>query len=68
MGEYVIDWGPVIGWIHLAKDGESLIVLLGGGTKRRQQADIDRALALHVEYKAQKAPASDRNKAKKRKR
>jgi putative addiction module killer protein len=68
IGEYVIDWGP--GYrIYLAKDGESLIVLFGGGTKRRQQADIDRALALHVEYKARKPPpASDSNKAKKRKR
>jgi len=45
IGEYVIDWGP--GYrINLAKDGESLIVLFGGGTKRRQQADIDRAKAL----------------------
>jgi putative addiction module killer protein len=67
IGEYVMDWGP--GYrIYLAKDGESLIVLFGGGTKRRQQGDIDRALALHVEYKARKAPASDGNKAKKRKR
>jgi putative addiction module killer protein len=67
IGEYVIDWGP--GYrIYLAKDGESLIVLFGGGTKRRQQADIDRALALHVEYKARKAPALDGNMAKKRKR
>jgi len=44
------------------------VVLLGGGTKRRQQADIDRALALHAEYKARKAPPLDGNKAKKRKR
>jgi putative addiction module killer protein len=67
IGEYVIDWGP--GYrIYLAKDGESLIVLFGGGTKRRQQADIDRAQALHAEYKARKALAPDGNKAKKRKR
>jgi len=26
----------------MAKDGDSLIVLFGGGTKRRQQTDIDR--------------------------
>jgi len=55
MGEYVIDWGP--GYrIYLAKDGDTLIVLFGGGTKRRQQADIDRAKALHSEYKARKSP------------
>ena len=58
IGEYVIDWGP--GYrIYLAKDGESLIVLFGGGTKKRQQADIDRAQALHTEYKAQKTPRSE---------
>jgi hypothetical protein len=38
-----------------------------GGTKKRQQADIDRAQALHAEYKARKAPAPDGHKAKKRK-
>ena len=38
MGEYVIDWGP--GYrIYLAKDGETLIVLFGGGSKRGQQRD-----------------------------
>jgi putative addiction module killer protein len=56
IGEYVIDWGP--GYrIYLAKDGDELVVLFGGGTKRRQQADIERAKALHAEYKARKAAA-----------
>ena len=56
IGEYVIDWGP--GYrIYLAKDGDALVVLFGGGTKRRQQADIERAKALHAEYKARKAAA-----------
>jgi putative addiction module killer protein len=55
LGEYVIDWGP--GYrIYLARDGEDLIVLLGGGTKKRQQRDIDRARDLLAEYKARKAP------------
>jgi putative addiction module killer protein len=54
IGEYVIDWGP--GYrIYLAKDGNDLIVLFGGGTKRRQQTDIQRAKSLHAEYKARKA-------------
>jgi putative addiction module killer protein len=54
LGEYVIDWGP--GYrVYLAKDGETLIVLFGGGTKRGQQADIDRAKALLAEYKVRKA-------------
>jgi putative addiction module killer protein len=53
IAEYVIDWGP--GYrIYLVQDGEALIILLGGGTKKRQQADIDRAKALHEEYKARK--------------
>jgi putative addiction module killer protein len=53
IGEYRIDSGP--GYrIYLAKDGEKLIVLFGGGTKQRQQADIEQARALHDEYKARK--------------
>ena len=56
IGEYRIDWGP--GYrIYLAKDGEALIILLGGGTKQRQQADIERAKRLWAEYKARKAAA-----------
>ena len=54
--EYVIDWGP--GYrLYLARDGDELLILYGGGTKRRQQADIARAKALHSEYKARKAAA-----------
>lgn len=61
IGEYRIDWGP--GYrIYLAKDGDRLIVLLGGGTKQRQQADIERAKALWAEYKARKAAAKSKGK------
>jgi putative addiction module killer protein len=60
IGEYVIDWGP--GYrIYLAKDGDSLIVLFGGGTKRRQQADIERAKALHAEIQRQEGCGSGGN-------
>ena len=53
IGENVIDWGP--GYrIYLAKDGDTLIVLFGGGTKRGQQRDIDKAKELWAEYKARK--------------
>jgi putative addiction module killer protein len=53
MGEYVIDWGP--GYrVYLARDGEKLIVLFGGGTKRGQQRDLERAKDLLAEYKARK--------------
>jgi putative addiction module killer protein len=53
IGEYKIDWGP--GYrIYLAKDGKTLIVLLGGGTKKRQQKDIERALELWKRYEQRK--------------
>jgi putative addiction module killer protein len=61
MGEFVIDWGP--GYrIYLAKDSDMLIVLFGGGTKRRQQADIGRAKALYAEYKARNASKARANR------
>jgi putative addiction module killer protein len=40
--------------IYFAKDGEQLVLLLGGGSKRRQQADISKARALWAEYKWRK--------------
>lgn len=61
IGEYRIDWGP--GYrIYLAKDGGTLIVLFGGGTKRRQQADIERVKELHAEYKVRKESAEVKEK------
>ena len=36
--------------IYLGRDGERLIILLGGGTKRRQRQDIERARALWANY------------------
>lgn len=54
IGEYKIDWGP--GYrIYLAKDGLKIVVLLGGGSKKRQQKDIDAAVALWEDYKRRKA-------------
>ena len=51
--ECVIDWGP--GYrVYLGKDGDKLVILLGGGTKKRQQNDIDRAKELWKEYKKRK--------------
>lgn len=53
IGEYKIDWGP--GYrIYLAQDGEQLIILYGGSTKKDQQRAIDQAIRLHAEYKARK--------------
>ena len=51
-----------------AKLRMELIVLFGGGTKRRQQADIGKARDLHAEYKARKRAQSAAGKAGKRKR
>ena len=51
----------------VTKDGETLIVLFGGGTKRGQQREIDRAKALFAEYKARKKALS-RNPGGQRKR
>lgn len=56
IGEFRIDWGP--GYrLYLARDGDELIVLFGGGTKKRQQADIRQAKALRDEYKRRKQKA-----------
>ncbi|MGH9735385.1 MAG: type II toxin-antitoxin system RelE/ParE family toxin [Candidatus Acidiferrales bacterium] len=48
-----IDFGP--GYrIYFGKDGERLVILLGGGTKKRQQMDISTALARWQDYKQRK--------------
>jgi putative addiction module killer protein len=53
VSELRLDFGP--GYrVYFGKDGERLVILLGGGTKRRQQTDIDVAHALWVEYKKRK--------------
>ncbi len=52
--EYRIDFGP--GYrIYFGKDGERLVILVGGGTKKRQQDDIATALARWHDYKQRKA-------------
>lgn len=53
IGEYKINWGA--GYrIYLAKEGKELIILFGGGTKKKQQADIKKAKNLDREYKNRK--------------
>jgi len=54
IGEYKIDWGAGLR-IYLAKDGLKIILLLGGGTKKRQQRDIDLAVERWEDYKRRKA-------------
>ncbi len=54
IGEYRLDWGP--GYrVYIGKDGERLIILLGGGTKKGQQKDVERAVAMWKEYIARKS-------------
>lgn len=45
-----IDFGP--GYrVYFGRDGEALVILLTGGTKKRQQRDIDAARAYWQDYK-----------------
>lgn len=51
--ELRIDFGP--GYrVYFGKDGEKIIILLGGGTKKKQNADIQKAHELWKEYKKRK--------------
>lgn len=51
--EYRIDYGP--GYrVHFGRDGETLVILLAGGTKQRQQRDIVDAQARWLDYKRRK--------------
>src|SRR5436305_3517375 len=51
--EYKIDFGP--GYrVYFGKDGERLVILLGGGAKKRQQHDIHTALTNWQDYKQRK--------------
>ena len=40
--------------VYFGWDGEALVILLGGGTKQRQQNDIDAALRCWRDYKKRK--------------
>ena len=49
--EQKIDFGP--GYrVYLGREGDRLVILLGGGTKQRQQGDIADAIARWRDYKA----------------
>ena len=51
--ELRIDFGP--GYrVYFSKDGDDLIILFGGGTKQRQQRDINAAVANWEDYKRRK--------------
>jgi putative addiction module killer protein len=58
VSEYRIDFGP--GYrIYFGKDGERLVILVGGGTKKRQQDDIQTAVARWQDYKRRKQSEGD---------
>ncbi len=48
--EVRIDFGP--GYrVYFGRDGETLVILLTGGSKKRQQRDIEAAAAFWQDYK-----------------
>ena len=51
--EVKIDFGP--GYrVYFGKDGDTLVILLGGGTKKRQSNDIEQAKELWKDYMRRK--------------
>jgi putative addiction module killer protein len=51
--EFRIDFGP--GYrVYFGKDGERLVIVLGGGSKKHQQHDINTALVRWQDYKRRK--------------
>ena len=54
VSELRIHFGP--GYrVYIAYDRRTLVILLGGGTKRTQRRDIAAAKAAWADYKARKA-------------
>jgi putative addiction module killer protein len=48
--EYRVNWGP--GYrVYFSRDGDTLVILLTGGSKRRQRQDIETAIALWADYR-----------------
>ena len=51
--EFRVNFGP--GYrLYFGKDGETVVILVAGGTKRRQQRDIEDAQARWQDYKDRK--------------
>jgi len=49
-----IDWGPAYR-VYLGRDGETLVILLAGGTKKRQQGDIKAAQERWADYQRRRS-------------
>jgi putative addiction module killer protein len=53
VSEYRIDFSP--GYrVYFGREGNTLIVLLGGGAKKTQSRDIRNAQSLWAQYKTEK--------------
>ncbi len=51
--EYRINFGP--GYrVYFGRDGEALVILLTGGTKKRQQRDVEAAIGFWADYRQRK--------------
>lgn len=51
--ELKIDFGP--GYrVYFGKDGPEIVILLAGGTKKKQQRDIEQARSFWQDYKNRK--------------
>jgi putative addiction module killer protein len=56
VNELKIDFGP--GYrVYFGWDGSDLVILLGGGTKKRQNSDIRKAQGYWSDYKTRKREA-----------
>ena len=53
VSEYRMDFGPGFR-IYFAVAGSDLIILLAGGSKRRQEADIRKAKQMWLDYVSRK--------------
>jgi putative addiction module killer protein len=51
--ELKLDWGP--GYrLYFGRDGDRIVILLLGGTKKRQSRDIATAKGFWLDYKSRK--------------
>jgi putative addiction module killer protein len=53
VSEYKIDFGPGIR-VYFGQDGDELVILLGGGTKKMQRKEIKENRMLWAQYKKEK--------------
>lgn len=61
VSERRLDFGP--GYrVYFGRDGQRIVILLTGGTKKRQQRDIDTAKQLWADYKRRKRAANNKRK------